>query len=344
MSNIDDIREGYRKRQIEEREMELVKNAGLIQDFIAFCADKKIVLSQDNFDYLQTTGIIAKYPNITYLLNSKVVADKEGLVDLDILEREFKKGIMPGLYKSENYILMPHYYFRRGHHEINNFSPRFIEIFFKYSLLNHNKKYIAIDSDRVRINVDNGMYMELDTWFGAKFKDNIADIEEGIVKLRPPMGLDSFDISFFFGNTYSLDIKWASKGDIKVFQAEEFKESNSKILKQGVEYHPVKYLHAEFDTRKGVFRHFDGAIHFYSEEEYYQRRDQDFNYNSKNAKHLKTLSQKLFKINGEIQTSDWVELTSHYLTANPLIIEYFEGKLPTYIADAVTKLTNRTDS
>ena len=32
---------------------------------------------------------------------------------------------------------------------------------------------------------------------------------------------------------------------------------------------------------KNYFRHFDGAIHFYTENEYLSRRDSDFNYNSK---------------------------------------------------------------
>lgn len=166
----------------------------------------------------------------------------------------------------------------------------------------------------------------------------ISDIEDGIVKLRPPLGLETFNIRFFFGDTYSLDIKWTTKHGVKVFQAEEFKTSEIKIKKDGIEYYPVKYIHAEFDCLEKVFRHFDGAIHFYTEEEYYQRRDNDFNYNSKNSYQLKTLSQKLFKINGHVLVEDWVTLVSHYLTGNPLIFEYFEGKLPDRILDILESL------
>jgi hypothetical protein len=234
-------------------------------------------------------------------------------------------------------MLMAHPYFRRGHYQNNNFAPHFIDVFWGYNKDNI-QKYIAIDSDRVRINVDNRMYMEFDTWYGAKFKNTISDIEDGIVKLRPPLGLESFDIEFFFGNTYSLDIKWTSKHGIKVFQAEEFKADKSRIIKNGNEYYPVKYLHAEFDNQAGTFRHFDGAIHFYTEEEYYQRRDSDFNYNNKNSLQLKTLSQKLFKVNGRVTTEEWINLVSHYLQGDPLIFEYFEGKLPDNILDTVEKL------
>ena len=120
---------------------------------------------------------------------------------------------------------------------------------------------------------------------------------------------------------------------------EEFKADKSRIKKNGSEYYPVKYIHAEFDINAGTFRHFDGAIHFYTEEEYYQRRDNDFNYNSKNSLQLKTISQKLFKVNGQVTIEEWVNLVSHYLTGNPLIFEYFEGKLPDNILDTVEKLT-----
>ena len=79
------------------------------------------------------------------------------------------------------------------------------------------------------------------------------------------------------------------------------------------------------------FRHFDGAIHFYTSNEYYQRRDSDFNYNNKNNAKLKASSIKLFKVNGEIDIADWMELTSQYLTGDPLVFEYFEGSFPKYL-------------
>ena len=338
MTEREEILKNYRKHQLEEQAGQLSKNSKLIEDFISLCKKKDIKLSNDNFQYIQTIGIVASYPNLVYLLNAKIKRDKEELVAYEILNKEYSiQPFASGYFFSEKYMAMAHPYFRRGHYENNNFSPRFIDIFWKY---NKNEKYIALDFDRVRINVDNSMYMEFDTWYGAKFKENISDIEDGIIKLRPPLDLQSFDIEFFFGNTYSLNIKWYTKEGIKIFQAEEFKEKSSKIIKNGVEYYPSKYIHSEFDLKTQIFRHFDGAIHFYTEDEYYQRRDTDFNHNNKNGLHLKTLSQKLFKINGKIEIKDWVELTSHYLTGNPLIFEYFEGKLPDRIIETIEKLRN----
>jgi hypothetical protein len=339
MDSQTEMQRNYRKRQLEERDEEMIKNSTLIQEFIDYCDSKKIKLSKDNFDYIQTIGIVAKFPNIVNLLNNKVSRDKEELVEVIVLEKEFKKQpFASGYYYADKYVVMAHPYYRRGHYENSNFAPRFIEIFSSYNK-DTIQKYLAIDNDRVRINVDNSMYKEFDTWYGAKFVNTISDIEDGIVKLRPPHGLEPLDIEFFFGNTYSLDIKWSSKNGIKVFQAEEFKADKSRIEKNGNEYYPVKYIHAEFDINAGTFRHFDGAIHFYTEEEYYQRRDNDFNYNSKNSLQLKTLSQKLFKVNGQVTIEEWVNLVSHYLTSNPLIFEYFEGKLPDKILETVEKLT-----
>jgi hypothetical protein len=339
MNDESDLQNSYRQQLIEERKEKLQRNFLLIQNFINFCPEKNVVLTIDNFDYVRTIGLVANFPNLVTLLNPKIIVDKEELISMDILDKEFsKEPFASGFYYSEKYMVMAHTYFRRGHYEANNFAPRFIDIFWNYNKENI-KKYVSIDKDRVRINVDNSIYKEFDTWYGAKFKNTIGDIENGIVKLRPPLQLQESDISFFFSNTYSLDIKWSSKSGIKVFQAEEFKTKDIRIIKNENEYYPVKYIHAEFDTNAGTFRHFDGAIHFYTEEEYYKRRDDDFNYNSKNSLQLKTLSQKLFKVNGKVEIDDWVTLVSHYFTGNPLIFEYFEGKLPDNLIEKIEKIT-----
>ncbi|MEC4049195.1 hypothetical protein OX284_007120 [Flavobacterium sp. SUN046] len=330
--------ENYKKQLLEDAQKELKDHSEIIKAFLKFCESKNINLKEENIIYLQKIGIVANFPNIVNLLNPKIEIDKEELVEFNIFETEYeKKAFFQGYFFSENYMVMAHPYFRRSHYEENNFAPRFIDIFWNYSNSNI-LKYISIDFDRVRINVNTRKHVEFDTWFGAKFNEKIEAIEDGIIKLRPPAELDEFDIEFFFGGVYSLDIKWTSYDNIKVFQSEEFKTEKNKIIKNGIEYYPVKYIHAEYDKTIKMFRHFDGAIHFYTKDEYLIRKDQDFNYNNKNKLQLKTLSQKLFKINGEIPVKDWVELTSHYLTSDPLIFEYFEGKTPEHITDLLKKI------
>jgi hypothetical protein len=338
MRELTEFQKQYFESLRKEEQKELTKHSDKIASFKDLLAKSGIELKEGNFKYYTTSGIIATYPGLLGYLHESLKRDKEGLLNFEDLTKNFElKRFCMGYLFSENFMLMAHPNFRRGYHQINNFAPRFVELFWA-----HNdpkvEKYIALDFDSVRINVDNSAYREFDTWFGAKFNNVIADIPDGNVKLRPPLDVNEFRTSFFFADAYALDIKWATKDGIKSFQAEEFKAENITIVKDGEEYFPVRYVHAEFDIEKGHFRHFDGAIHFYTMDEYLDRRDSDFNYNSKNSKQIKTLSEKLFKMNGVVSIDTWIEFTSHFLTGNPLVFEYFEGQYPPHIIEMIEKI------
>lgn len=348
MTEREKLIENYRQSFIEEEKKELENNSDLITNFLKYCQNKNIPITKDNIEYIQAIGIVANYPNILYLLNERIKVDKEDLVSFEILDKDFtKKRFLSGYLITEKFMAMANPYFRRDHYDKNSFAPRFIELYWDYNSA-ANEKFISLDFDKVRINVDDLLLMEFDTWYGANFDKKISNIQDGTVKLSPPLDLEPFDIEFFCGNIHSLNIKWYTKESvedgvkkiIKVFQAEEFKQPNLKIEKNDIEYFPAKYIHAEFDISEGYFRHYDGALHFYNETEYFQRRDTDFNHNQKNDLQIKTLSEKLFKVNGKIEVNKWVELTSQFLSKNPLIIEYFEGKLP----DKITEIVNRLRS
>lgn len=334
MENECDLTKQREKRRIRQ----LRENEELIESFISYCHNKQINLTKDNFDYFSTIGIVANLKDLVYLLNDRITPNKDGLFSTADLQKEYtQKNKLLGYYFSEKYMLMAHPYFRRGHRKQEAFAPKFIPTFLNNNLSNV-QKYIAIDTDRVRIDISDSVGYEFDTWYGAKFDDNISEIEDGIVKLKLPSIFYSKELSPWIGYIYSLDIIWTTKNGIKTFQAEDFKTEECKIIKDGKEYFPARYLHAEFDINAGRFRHLDGAIHFYTEEEYYLRRDSDFNYNRKNSQKIKTLSQKLFRIDGVITVDVWFELVSQYLQGNPLISEYFEGKLPNNIQAMVKKI------
>ena len=338
MGDLSDFQKRYLESLLEEEKEELANHAKEIDAFKKYMVGKGVPLTDKNFKYFQTIGIIATYPNIISYMHPYLTPDKEGLFRFDELCENFeKRGFINGYLYADNFMLLAHPYFRRGFHEGNNYAPRFIEFFWNLDDANV-EKYISVDANRVRINVNNMTYMELDTWFGAKFDRNIEHVPDGIVKVRPPADLQAHHISFFFRDAYSLDIKWATNEGVKSFQAEEFKTESVKLIKDGKEYYPVRYIHAEYDLTRRYFRHFDGAIHFYTESEYYARRDADFNYNAKGKSQIKTLSQKLFKMNGVVNTDTWIDFTSHFLTGNPLIFEYFEGQYPTYITDMLEKV------
>jgi len=334
MTTKKDFLEEYQKQLQIEQEEELANKADLIQKFIKYCQTKNIILTQNNFAYSHAVGITANLSDIIKRLDSNLKSDKEGLFEfLGLRGRYDTLPFAPGMFILKDYILLADPLFRRGFSSAANFAPRFIELFWNFNQDNI-QKFISLDTDRVRLN-DGTSYAERDFWFGSKLNRDIHQIKDSIAKLRPPAGLTSTQIEMIFANTYALDAKWTTKGAIKSFQAEEFKESTTTVNFQGQDFYPARYLHAEFDCSLSMFRHFDGAVHFYTAEEYFLRRDNDFNYNLKNDVQIKTLSKKLFKINGHLSVDKWLELSSHYFSGNPLVYEYFEGQLPEKIQKMV---------
>jgi len=318
-------RNNYR---IEEEKKELEKNNDLIKAFIKHCESLDIELSPENFNYKETIGIVASYPNILNHLKPELIKDKEGLYSWPAIKNEFEvKPFFSGFLYADNFMGMAHPHFRNGFYPNNNWAPRFIELFWKQEVDNC-EWFIALDNNRVRINVDDSMYMEKATWYGPPFKKTIAEIVDDVSKLVPPEDLTPTNIRMFFNDAYSLNVKWHTKENIKSFQAEAFQTEDETIQLEGSTYFPAHYVHAEYDLKNNAFRHFDGAVHYYTEEEYRSRRDDDFNYNAKHSRHIKTKSEKLFKINGNIPTELWVELTCQFMTQNPLMYEYFNGSYP----------------
>ena len=338
MESMSEIKERYFKAQREEKKKQLENHSKTITDFISLCSEIGLKLTNENFSYIQTIGIVAKYPNLLFHLKPELEKVDEELIECKSLEKHFDKKIFnSGMLYSDKFIAMAHPYFRRSLSEFANFAPRFIDLFWKFKD-DKVKTYIALDANRVRVNVDDSAYLELDTWYGASFKEQIEKIPNGVVKIRPPAQLDETDISLFFNDAYSFDIKWTEKNGIKTFQAEEFKTEKVTINISGTEYYPVRYLHAEYDIKNKQFRHFDGAIHFYEKTEYFQRRDSDLNFNEKIGTHLKAKTYKLFKMNENVSVETWITYTSHFCTGNPLVFEYFEGKYPDHIQEILNKI------
>lgn len=318
----------------------LAEASELIAKFTALAASKGVLLDADSFEYIQTTGIVAKAPGIARTLLGPVKVERDGLLSFkEIASRLPPSRHCEGCFAGPDFILMAHPWYRRGMHPLNNWAPRFIDLFWRFDRPGI-ERYIALDEDRVRIDVDRLGYFEGDTWFGAPFDEDIRNIKPGIAKLRPPLDLKSRHISFFFADAYCLDIKWSESNGIKSFQALELKTEDVRIEVGDQHYYPARYLHAEFDLSVNCFRHFDGAVQLFTEEEYFQRRDSDFNMTMKNPAHIKARSRKVFKINGPLRTKDWVEFCCHFYATNPLTFEYFSGEYPAHVTETLAKIRN----
>lgn len=329
----DELNRKYLLQMAEEEKRELAENSELIDSFLIKSSNIGLELSSENIKYIQTIGIVACYPNIVSYMCPHINFDKEGLTEFDNLLQHFeKRPPKEGNLYSDDVAIMVHPFFRRGFFENNNFAPRFVELFWS-DKQSEVGKFIAIDKNRIRIDVNGPTWFERDTWYGPNFNKRIDEIDDGIVHLRPTLGIKERFISFFFGEAYSLNIKWESKDGIKSFQAEEFKTERVNLQINGKIVYPVRYIHAEYELKNKYFRHFDGAIHLYSKEDYVIRRNSDFNYNNKSNYKIKSSSEKLFKFNGKIEVEKFIEFSSHFFSGNPLMYEYFAGKYPDYILD-----------
>ena len=142
-----------------------------------------------------------------------------------------------GCFAGPDFILMAHPCYRRGMQPVNNRAPRFVDLFWHFDGPGI-EKYIAIDEDRVRIDVDGLGYFEADTWYGAPFDGEVRNIKPGIAKLRPPMDIESRYVSFLFADAYCLDIKWSESDHIKSFQALDIKTEDIRIEIGGQHYFP----------------------------------------------------------------------------------------------------------
>lgn len=334
----------YYKGLEEECVKKLEESAELIDAFIEYCDGKGIELKRANFNYIQTTGIVAKSPGLLTRLLDNIPVERDGLLPFKtLLERFSLEGCQEGYLNCGNFLAMAHPYFRRGFGEINNFAPRFVDKFWGFPTESVDS-FIALDDDRVRINVDGLCYLEADTWYGAQFSKDVAGIPLNLTKLRPPLDLSASQISFFFAKAYALDVKWTQEGSIKTFQALELKTEDVKFETEDGDVHPARYIHAEYDLNLGAFRHFDGAVQHFTAEDYLGRRESDFNYNAKSGRQIKASSKKLFKFNGRIETSQFVDMCCHFFAANPLSFEYFEGKYPDHVSDTIARIRACNDA
>lgn len=312
------------------------KFQNLIYNFIKYCKKKDINLSKENFEF---DGLLyAKKKNIVLALNDKIIIDKEGLVKWGILCNEYLiKKSNPNYLFSENHALLLHPLF-----EIINvygYTPSLIDELWKVGKT--QSLSIAIDLDRVRINIDDKIDRPLAGW-GAKYKIKIDEIDNNISHYYHEENYTKRILKLCFNSALSLDTKWKTRGNIKTFEAEELKLKDFQKIYKNTKYYPSKYFHSTYLVKEKYFSHLDGAIHLYNEEEYLKRSKNSLNFNKNSTEHIKPTSIKLFKINGLIDIQTWESLTSKFYAGNPYIIEYFEGKFPQNTKNCI-KVLNKKD-
>jgi hypothetical protein len=154
-----------------------------------------------------------------------------------------------------------------------------------------------------------------DYWFGPKF--NLDDIDGRIhgIELTVHTRLPDSYLNMLPGKLNRTEFMWSMRGDLKTLQIEELVPLNDTELARRI---AVRYIHTIRDTVNHAFVHLDGAIRWYSPENYIFRFDTKLS-NRPNPDGY----YKLFRVDGNITNQDWIDLIANFFSGNELIHEYF---------------------
>lgn len=270
--------------------------AAVQEGYLSF---KQIISSE-----IENSKLLQEYPEI------KEKLDDDNLLILD-------RDLIPSPYGIEykNHIFQYHQFLRRKYRANPNFD--FLGRFTKnYSQSDGvNKFRIAIDFHRLMPKEALQHIMELDAWFGATFDKNKLDDPNSIgltvVKRDKP---SIFDVQNELDRT---EFYWSRKNEIKTLEIEE-------LSREGYifdSYYLNKYIHSERDINQQELRHFDGAVKVYLQDKYKDRLM------SKMPTEPKSFTKiKLFRIDGNIDVDEWLDLISFFYRGNEMIMEYFNPK------------------
>jgi len=238
--------------------------------------------------------------------------DDDGLLRIDERFEMLDGGVRYG-----EYMLHYHQFLRRGFSSNPNFD--FLGALSRYRRNSGlgNSFRVAIDHRRIMRFEDYRQLVEMDAWFGPKFDraklDDPAYVGLTVVGRIHPNSLDSYQLE-------KTEFLWkTNEGEaIKTLEIEEL----SCPSRPRENWHINRYLHAQRDTEKRVFRHFDGAARIYVMGSYQERMEQAMPRNAKSTHYV-----KLFRIDGSVDLDDWLSLTSMFYKGNEMIIEYFDPVL-----------------
>lgn len=328
------------RRTFEEEEAKVLLRGydKEVDAFLVHARARGVNIDRNAISCSRYQGIIATAPRLAARLVEPLKADKEELYDFEAMVGRYGPGrLNAGYFGGELFLPMAHQFLRQDMNPNGNFPAKFLEPLWRFHATTLQKS-IAIDEHRVRLDIRSQPLFERDYWYGPVFNEDVAKTAVGDARLAPPGDLQEGHKKRFFAGAHNLQVNWTEERGIKTFQALEFKLEAVTIDLDGETFHPVRYLHAEFDLELGFFRHFDGAVQLFRRDEYLARREGNFRHDLKSTLHIKPLSRKLFKLNGEISINDWVNLSSMFFIQNPLMHEYFCGSYPVEIGEALERI------
>jgi hypothetical protein len=258
--------------------------------------DEYMILHQDNLldpQLWNQSPLLAKYPEIRSIL------DEDGLFDIANAQMVDSERVR---YQDDVFFFHPELTF----HFLQEFS-RFC------SAEGKCKKRVALDPRRILPARHYPIRLLEAYWYGPKF--NLDDVDAQIhgIEFTVHARMPDSPRRLLGAHLERTEFMWSMQDNLKTLQIEELVaiEENSARVK-------TRYIHTIRDVTRHTFVHLDGAIRWYSHENYLRRFDDKLS-NHPNADGY----FKLFRIDGELSDQDWLDLIANYYSGNELIHEYF---------------------
>ena len=174
---------------------------------------------------------------------------------------------------------------------------------------------VAIDERRLMARGDYRRYLERDYWNGPPMSEESLDDpnRRGVEILQHgwPAGKERLPWSV----EEHLSIRTYLSDATRTIEIEEI--TYPTLLRES-EFQLVRYLHAERDIERHRFTHMDGAVRFYDRGMYEARREVRWPTGPENGPEGR---RKVFRLDGEISTTDWVEIVAQWLRGSELLLE-----------------------
>ena len=269
------------------------------------------IVAQVHRDYFRFTDIIKENIQESIVLmrfpELETYFDKDGLLQIN---GEFI--LHEGGIEYKDHILHYHQLLRRGYTSNPNydFLGRLMAYYNKSKPVNTLR--IAIDHRRLMPVEQYCSVFEFDTWYGPPFDPKKLDDPEYIGLTVVKRNKDSlFELTNHLDRT---EFFWSHKDGIKTLEIEELSDIDHKFEN----YIFNKYVHSERNTVNQITKHLDGAVKVYLEPDYPKR------FQTQMPNHFKCHKKiKLWRMDGDIDLDNWIDLISFFYKSNEMIIEYF---------------------
>ncbi|WP_141336764.1 hypothetical protein [Paenibacillus sp. tmac-D7] len=268
---------------------------------------KTAVTENYKFNATESASIIDKDLALRIFPEIFETDDKNGLIDVSKLN-----PIAPGIFEHSGLLLYASPLFRRSFSRLNTLNTPFLRRFFELSTKPGLITRLALDKDMLGLPESLHEVFEFQYWWGPKFTDKLEDIPYGVTCHK------SEEKHEFFTDIDRTEFWWHSQDGKQTFECEEVIQRPSLGISDSA--YGCRYVHSMIDPASNEPFHLDGAIRFYTEEKILNRWDVDISNSGKDTDY-----NKIWRLDGSINVSEWKELISHYYRDNMLVGEYLGG-------------------